>query len=455
MKPDREVGMKKIRNVALDVLLEYLSHNPMDRLPAMITLGHRLDRGHTHKQLLDTLETLLTNPQGIWYRFTETLFKEVTLHSLQKFVECFVCHASLDRRAIARDLEQRYQCGIPWAILMDPTSLCNLQCIGCWAAHYGNAHSLSFQTMDSIIAQGKELGTHFYIFSGGEPLLRKHDIIALCEKHQDCYFLSFTNGTLVDDQLCLDISRVGNLSLAFSIEGNETATDMRRGTGTYHKVVQAMQLMHAHRQLYGYSTCYHRYNTDSVGSDEFVDEMIDNGCRFAWNFTYIPVGNDASADMLATAQQRSYMYRRIREIRNTKPIFALDFWNDGEFTNGCIGAGRSYLHINSAGEVEPCAFIHYSNVNIHDSSLLDALRSPLFAAYRKSQPFNQNHLQPCPLLDNPTCLQMMVKTSNARSTEIESPEDVEHLCAKTTKAAQQWAPVARRLWGRDTHVQVK
>jgi MoaA/NifB/PqqE/SkfB family radical SAM enzyme len=300
--------------------------------------------------------------------------------------------------------------------------------------------------LDSICRQGKELGIYFYIFSGGEPLVRKDVLIRLCEAHQDCYFFAFTNGTLVDEKFCQDLLRVGNFALAFSIEGDEEATDMRRGKGTYKKVIAAMELMRKHKLLFGYSTCYHRYNTESVASDEFVDDMIDRGCLFSWNFTYMPVGKDARPDLIATPEQRAHMYRRIREIRAEKPIFAMDFWNDGEFTQGCIAGGRNYIHINAAGDVEPCAFIHYANVNIHDVSLLEALQSPLFKEYQKNQPFNENHLRPCPLLDNPEKLAAMVKASGARSTDMEAPEDVDVLCGKTCEAAKNWAPVADKLW---------
>ena len=91
--------------------------------------------------------------------------------------------------------KEQYNCNIPWAILMDPTSACNLHCTGCWAAEYGNKLNMSFETLDDIVRQGKEMGTFMYLFSGGEPLVRKADIIRLCEKHSDCVFLAFTNGT--------------------------------------------------------------------------------------------------------------------------------------------------------------------------------------------------------------------------------------------------------------------
>lgn len=85
------------------------------------------------------------------------------------------------------------------AILLDPTSACNLHCTGCWAAEYGHKLNLSLETIDNIVCQGKELGIYMYIYTGGEPMVRKKDLITLCERHPDCEFLSFTNGTLLNE----------------------------------------------------------------------------------------------------------------------------------------------------------------------------------------------------------------------------------------------------------------
>jgi len=149
---------------------------------------------------------------------------------------------------------------------------------------------------------------------------------------------------------------------------------------------------------------------------------------------------------LVTPEQRKHMYYRIREMRETKPIFTIDFWNDGEYINGCIAGGRHYLHINANGDVEPCAFIHYSNVNIKDVSLIEALKSPLFMEYRKNQPFNENHLRPCPLLDNPDKLKAMVHNSKAVSTQYLDLEDVDTLTDKCQDISKRWAVVADELW---------
>lgn len=353
-----------------------------------------------------------------------------------------------------RQMREIHQCNVPWLILMDPTSACNLHCTGCWAAEYGNRLNLSFEEMDRVISQGKELGIYFYMFTGGEPLVRKADIIRLCEKHNDCAFLAYTNGTLVDGGFCREMKRVGNLYLAISLEGFSEVNDLRRGEGVYGKVMQAMDLLEENGLIFGTSICYTSKNAETVTCDAFIDLLVEKGCRYALYFHYMPVGNDAAVELLPTIEQRVYMKQRVREIRNMtdgKGLFTMDFQNDGEFVGGCIAGGRNYFHINAGGDAEPCVFIHYSGANIRTHSLLEILKQPLFMAYRDNQPFNDNHLRPCPMLENPEILERMVRESGARSTDLQSPESVEHLCGKCHEYAAQWADVADKMWQGEPH----
>ena len=321
-----------------------------------------------------------------------------------------------------------------------------MHCTGCWAVEYGNQLNLSLETIDSIIRQGKELGTYMYIYTGGEPMVRKSDLIKLCEMHPDCEFLSFTNGTLIDEAFCQEMLRVKNFVPAISLEGFAEANDSRRGKGAYRKVQKAMALLEKHHLPFGISTCYTSQNYADITSEAFFDYIIDSGALFVWFFHYMPVGNDAATQLLPTPEQRKAVYHRIREFRQSKAIFSMDFQNDAEYVGGCIAGGRNYLHINAKGDVEPCVFIHYSNCNIHDTSLLDALKSPLFMAYHDNQPFNENMLRPCPMLENPEALRTMVKTAGAVSTDYQSPESVDHLCEKTTPYAESWKATAEELW---------
>lgn len=254
------------------------------------------------------------------------------------------------------------------------------------------------------------------------------------------------NGTLIDDAFADEMLRVKNLVPAISIEGFEEATDFRRGEGTYRKVIEAMTRLKERKLLFGISCCYTSKNVAVIGSEEYFDSMIDMGAKFAWFFTYMPIGAAAVPELIATAEQRKFMYEQIHKFRKTKPLFTMDFWNDGDAVGGCIAGGRGYCHINANGDMEPCAFIHYSDSNIKEKTLLECYQSPLFMAYRRNQPFNDNMLRPCPVLDNPGRLTQIVEESGARSTDLESPERACDYCNRCVPAAEKWAPVADELW---------
>ena len=246
-----------------------------------------------------------------------------------------------------------------------------------------------------MIEEAKSLGIHVFLFSGGEPLVRKRDIMLLCQRHDDCEFFAFTNATLIDEELADEFLRVKNFVPIISVEGFEEDTDARRGSGTFAAVMRAMELLRERGILFGASCCYTSANAEVIGSERYIDFLIEQGAKFAWFFTYMPVGVNASPELIARADQREYMYRQIRSFRETKPIFTIDFWNDGDYIGGCVAGGRAYCHINANGDVEPCAFIHYSDSNIREKTLLEAFSSPLFMAYKEGQPFNENHYRPC------------------------------------------------------------
>lgn len=439
-----------------DVVLKNLNKDREKEIVKLVDFMEKYMDGEKLDINYEKARAMITDKNGALNHYINRLLDEVDPHVLKTMVLNLGFEAFLNGTKMIRKMREKYKCNVPWLILMDPTSACNLHCTGCWAAEYGNRLNLTFEEMDNLICQGKEMGIYFYMFTGGEPLVRKADLIRLAEKHYDCAFLSFTNGTLVDEAFCADLKRVGNLYLAISLEGFAEVNDLRRGEGVYGKVMHAMDLLKQSGLVFGTSICYTSKNIETVTSDEFVDLMIEKGCRYALYFHYMPVGNDAAPDLLPTKEQREYMYHRVREIRSMtggKPIYAMDFQNDGEFVGGCIAGGRNYCHINANGDVEPCVFIHYSSANIREVTLLEALKQPLFMAYRDRQPFNDNHLRPCPMLENPEILQEMIKETGAKSTDLQSPESAEHLCSKCEAYACEWKETADRLWKEHPHQQ--
>ena len=426
-------------------LIDYLCEDPQNNLSKAMDKINSICPDSLFPSQRKAFTNVVNDPNNNMYQLIMRIM-DLNPRLRNAMLKTLIVDANLLAWGKQEKMRERYQCNIPWAILLDPTSACNLHCTGCWAAEYGHKLNLTYDDIDSIIKQGKELGVHVYIYTGGEPLVRKKDLIRLCEAHPDCAFLCFTNATLIDEEFCQELLRVKNFVPAISAEGDEAATDGRRGEGTYAKVDEAMDLLESHGLPFGVSICYTHENAHSVATEEYFDWLIDKGALFAWIFTYMPVGKDSPTDLMPDPEDREMLYHFNRRIRETKPIFTLDFQHDGEFVGGCIAGGRRYLHINAAGDVEPCVFIHYSNANIHDTSLLDCLRSPIFMAYYEGQPFNDNLLRPCPMLENPDCLEELVEVSDAQCTDLQATESAHELAEKCRPQAAAWAPVAERLW---------
>lgn len=434
------------KTVAVKTALSYLDKDPETNLPKLMEWIDKFDAKGVLSRQRDAVRSVIGDRNNNWYKLIMSLWQDIDPGVRNRLLENFIINGSLIGYQKQGQNKEKYNCNIPWAILMDPTSACNLKCTGCWAAEYGNQLNLSYEEMDNIVNQGTELGTYVYLFTGGEPMVRKKDIIHLCEDHPDCIFSAFTNGTLIDGAFADEMLRVKNFIPAISIEGFEEATDGRRGQGTYQKIMCAMNILKERKLPFGISCCYTSANAEVIGSEEYFDQMVDMGAKFAWFFTYMPVGKGAVKELMATAEQREMMYHKIREYRKTKPIFTVDFWNDGEYVGGCIAGGRSYLHINANGDIEPCAFMHYSDSNIREKTLLEAYQSPLFMGYHDNQPWNDNMLRPCPVLDNPGRLTEIVESSGAKSTDYQNLESAKEFSDKCIETAEKWAPVADRLW---------
>lgn len=430
-------------------LVNYVYKNPKKNIPKVLKIGKAVTGNLFPETTWTAPLDVITNPQNTWNDYIYRIIEETDKELLTNVLLTFAIDAGYIGTSTLRENRDKLKCNIPWIILMDPTSACNLKCKGCWAAEYGHHSNLTLDEMRKIVTEAKALGTHFFMFTGGEPLVRKKDILTVTKENPDCIFLAFTNGTLVDDEFCEELKKSGNFALALSIEGTEETTDFRRGEGVYKKVIDAMALLKKHKCIFGTSICYTSKNYQAVTSDKFYDMEIEAGAKFALYFHYMPIGSDADTSLLLTPEQREHVYRTIRKkrrTRNGKPIFVMDFQNDGEFVGGCIAGGRNYFHINSEGDAEPCVFIHYSDSNIREKSILECLRSPLFKQYYKGQPFNDNMLRPCPMLENPQALRHIIDVTGAKSTNLTCPESADELCSKCDLYAKEWAPMAKQIW---------
>ena len=217
-----------IKMSAMKTAFGYIEKNPEENLLKLLGWVDKLagDGPDSFPAQRAAFRSVLENPDSNMYRLIMKVFNDVDNDVLKATFENFFLNANIVGWPIQEKARQQFNCNIPWAILLDPTSACNLHCTGCWAAEYGNKLNLTYEEIDDIICQGKALGVYMYIYTGGEPLVRKKDIIRLCEEHSDCQFLSFTNATLIDEAFAEDMLRLRK-EFGLQIFGGCCGTDGR------------------------------------------------------------------------------------------------------------------------------------------------------------------------------------------------------------------------------------
>jgi MoaA/NifB/PqqE/SkfB family radical SAM enzyme len=339
----------------------------------------------------------------------------------------------------------------PYLIVISPTMRCNLRCLGCYAGEYPReADPLPFEVIDRIVSEGKQMGVYLYTISGGEPFLRP-DLLDLYEKHQDCVFLIYTNGTCIDDKAVERLQACGNAAPAISLEGREAQTDFRRGKGVYRKVMDAMDALREAGVLFGFSATATRLNAQVYYDEAFYDQLVEKGCLFGWFFIFVPVGQDSSTDLMVTPTQRDRLREAVSRMRQTKPIFVADFWNDGCLTGGCMSGGTLYMHVNYRGDLEPCVFMHFAEENILDiyergGHLWDVLDTPLFRRVREVNRRDPNPLRPCPIIDHNEWLEEALSGTNARPTHPGAEDIVGRLAPQVRAWAAEYGKLADHAW---------
>jgi len=360
------------------------------------------------RAFLHTLERDIDDSSGM-----ATLFARVGALANQrckrKLVENLIFNWGIRGRGLREQLVDQ---GIwaPTLIVISPTMRCNLRCTGCYSGLYSKDGELSEEQIDGILDECRRIGVYFVVVSGGEPYIMKDIWLRLFKKYNDLYFLTYTNGTLLDEQTVRTLGRLGNVAPAISVEGFREHTDKRRGRGVYDKIMKTMDLLKAQGVIFGISVTYTSENTDLITTNEFVQYYINKGAIFAWYFMFMPVGKDPILELVPTPQQRVACGNRIAQLRRKHPLFMADFWNDGPAVSGCLAGGRQYLHVLNSGRIEPCVFAHFGVDNIREVSILEAVNSPFFKAIRREFPYNDiaNLKRPCMIMDNPQVLRKVV-----------------------------------------------
>ena len=249
-----------------------------------------------------------------------------------------------------------------------------------------------------IFEEADELGISFILLAGGEPMIRR-DVIEAAGRHPNILFPVFTNGTFMDERYFGLLDRCRNLIPVMSIEGEKETTDVRRGEGVYDRLIGNMDALSQRGLVFGASVTVTTQNIREVSSDAFLKKLSDRGCKAVIFVEFVPV-TDESADLAPGDAEREYLSREIERLREEHPeMVYISFPGDEKSSGGCVAAGRGFFHINSHGGAEPCPFSPYSDMNVRDTSLREALRSPLFRALQNGGLLEDDHAGGCVLYE--------------------------------------------------------
>ena len=417
----QEMVRRKVRRLLLDMLKR--SRSDPDTLPSVeddrITMGMAITnavyRGLKEKHLSDDYL------RGILQILIKTLFIDRGNPEQQKqFQEAFGKLA-------------------PSFLLLAPGKACNLRCPGCYSDSDDRKASLEWSLIDRIVDEAKELwGERLFVISGGEPFAYRSEgkgIMDFFEKHQDSFFMVYTNATLIDDEVSKRLSKSGNVLLCLSLEGFRELTDARRGDGTFDRVMETIDRLNRDGVPFGVSMTATCHNVEEILSEEFIDFVIDKGALLAFCFHYMPIGRSFTLDLMPTPEQRAWMWKQSWEMVRKKDFFIADFWNHGTCVDGCLAAGGhgqgGYFYIDWNGAVTPCVFMPYSPVNIRDvyaegKTLNDVWQEPFFQAVRQWQydyiADGRSMLAPCPNRDHHDELEKLLLKHRPEPTDANAAE---------------------------------
>lgn len=293
---------------------------------------------------------------------------------------------------------------IPAFLIASITSSCNLHCAGCYSrANHACVDSqptnqLTTQEWVKIFEEADSLGISFILLAGGEPMIRR-DVIEAAGNKPNILFPIFTNGTMIDDTYVDLLKKDRNLFPVISIEGREEKTDSRRGNGIYKKVLTSMDLMRRNKVLFGASVTVTTENLEEVTSNAFLEKLEEQGCKAVFYIEFVPVTAEAT-ELAPGDREREYLNKRLSDIRekHSEMVF-VSFPGDEKSSGGCVAAGRGFFHINSHGGAEPCPFSPYSDVNVRDKSLREALHSKLFMKLQENGTLMEEHAGGCVLFE--------------------------------------------------------
>ncbi|MUP38154.1 radical SAM protein [Labilibaculum euxinus] len=300
----------------------------------------------------------------------------------------------------------------PAFMMISITDNCNLNCQGCWVTINNQSKGMDMETLNNIIVSSKKKGSYFFGLLGGEPLMYPH-LMEVIERHPDCYFQMFTNGTLLTDEVAQKLRKLGNVSPLISVEGLQDVSDIRRGANNvYGRTMTGIEASTRNKLFTGVATSVCKSNFKDLVNEEFVNSCIKKGIHYLWFYIYRPVGERPTTDLALSEEEILELRQFMVDIRVKAPLMIIDTYWDEKGKAICPGALGLSHHINPYGDIEFCPPIQFAGETVGDGSDIANIieNSKFIGGMRKGI---NDCTQGCILLDNPQELHNILKDVNA------------------------------------------
>ncbi|HNX37961.1 MAG TPA: radical SAM protein [Candidatus Cloacimonadota bacterium] len=320
------------------------------------------------KQFRKALQLALRNPLRLRWFFIHALWQQY-------------------RATRLRQAQLKEGLEVPPLLIISITQRCNLNCAGCYSKvlHQDSGAELTASRFREILGEAQSLGISIILLAGGEPLIRR-DLLNVAAEFPQIIFPVFTNAMLLNAEYIRFFEDHPHLIPVVSLEGRELETDARRGDGVYANFERISGALKAHKLFWGISLTLSSPAYDLLLSKKYLSEYLANGCQLFFFVEYVPIDPRSKHLVLSPAQKQG-VQARVDDLCELLPGLFIAFPGDEEQYGGCLAAGRGFMHINPTGMVEPCPFAPYSDTDLRQASLKDALRSKLLHKIR-----DQHHL---------------------------------------------------------------
>jgi MoaA/NifB/PqqE/SkfB family radical SAM enzyme len=300
---------------------------------------------------------------------------------------------------------------IPPYMISSITGKCNLACKGCYekgiASSKGIIHDLDANVWKNIFQQAKDIGISTCIVAGGEPLIRR-DVIEIIGNIPEIIFTIFTNGLLIDEDYIQKFKKYKNLIPILSIDGIKEDTDRRRGKGVFDNIIKTFKRLNQNKVLFGTSITVTKENFSAVTDKDFINNILNLKCSICFYIEYTPIKQEDTMHPLTENQHLELLVIMKKLMKSNKVLFVL-FPGDETDYDGCLASGRGFIHIASDGSLEPCPFAPYSDVNLRNMTLKDALKSNLLKKIREHHKELDESKGGCALANNKDWVENILK----------------------------------------------